>query len=205
MKDPAVLFYTQDFITGTILMSYEQKGKYIMLLCLQQQNGKLSEKDLLKVCGAKDEDIWAKFELHEDGFFYNGRMLVETNKRKKYNESRRQNLHMDAHMEICNKKDEDEIRIKNKEIEFKSEELLKKREESFRNDVYLFTNDPYPLVMLQKFCDYWTEKNKSKTKMRWELEKTFEISKRLATWASRDNTINKSGANPKMSTKYLNQ
>ena len=38
-KDPAVLFYTSDFLTGTILMNYEQKGKYITLLCIQHQHG----------------------------------------------------------------------------------------------------------------------------------------------------------------------
>jgi len=90
MKDPAVLFYTQDFITGTIFMSDEQRGKYIMLLCLQHQNGKLSEREMLKICGEKDEDIWCKF-YQEDGYFYNKRMLLETEKRTKYSESRRNN------------------------------------------------------------------------------------------------------------------
>jgi len=188
MKDPAVLFYTQDFITGTLLMNYEQKGKYITLLCIQQQNGKLTEKDLLKICGGKDDDIWAKFDQDDDGKFYNKRMLIESERRKKYVESRKINAkhmdkHMESHMEIRNKKYE----ISNKKEE--NEILLKKREEKFRNDVYIFTNDPYPLTMLQKFCDYWTEKNKSHTKMLWELKPTFEISKRLVTWASRDNNI----------------
>ena len=40
--------------------------------------------------------------------------------------------------------------------------------------------------MLRKFFDYWSEMNKSRTKMRYEGEKTWETSKRLATWASRD-------------------
>lgn len=35
---------------------------------------------------------------------------------------------------------------------------------------------------INKFCSYWTEKNKSGTKQRWEMEKTFEINRRLATW-----------------------
>jgi hypothetical protein len=35
--------------------------------------------------------------------------------------------------------------------------------------------------MLDEFYNYWSEKN-SKGKMRWELEKTFEIPNRLATW-----------------------
>ena len=45
--------------------------------------------------------------------------------------------------------------------------------------------------MLDKFIDYWTELNKSGTKMRYELEKTWETSKRLATWASRENDFKK--------------
>jgi len=36
--------------------------------------------------------------------------------------------------------------------------------------------------MLYKFFNYWSELNKSGTKMRFELEKTWEIEKRLATW-----------------------
>jgi len=38
------------------------------------------------------------------------------------------------------------------------------------------------LSEVSKFFDYWTERNKSGTKQRWELEKTFEIGKRLKTW-----------------------
>lgn len=40
-------------------------------------------------------------------------------------------------------------------------------------------------VEFQKFILYWTEKNKSGTKQRWETEKTFEVKRRLATWLSR--------------------
>ena len=91
MKDPAVLFYTHDFLTGTMLMSDAQIGKYIKLLCLQHQNGKLSEKDMLKICGEFDADIWAKFQL-EDGFFYNKRMLLETAKRNKFYARQKENI-----------------------------------------------------------------------------------------------------------------
>ncbi len=37
---------------------------------------------------------------------------------------------------------------------------------------------------LDKFFNYWTEKNRSGTKARWELERTFEVQKRLQTWFS---------------------
>jgi len=76
--------------------------------------------------------------------------------------------------------------------EEKREELLRKREDAFKLDVSIFSGK-YPEEMIQKFYNYWTEKNKSKTKMRFELEKVFEISKRLATWASRDKDIINSG------------
>ena len=35
---------------------------------------------------------------------------------------------------------------------------------------------------LISFISYWTERNKSGTKQRWELEKTFELKRRLNTW-----------------------
>lgn len=41
----------------------------------------------------------------------------------------------------------------------------------------------------EKFIFYWTERNKSGTKQRWETEKTFEVKRRLATWLSRVNTF----------------
>jgi hypothetical protein len=46
-KDPAILFYTSDFLTGTMTFTDEQVGKYIRLLCLQHQKDKLTEKDML--------------------------------------------------------------------------------------------------------------------------------------------------------------
>lgn len=41
-----------------------------------------------------------------------------------------------------------------------------------------------------KFATYWTEKNKSGTKQRWELESTFEVKRRLATWFAKIREFN---------------
>jgi hypothetical protein len=89
-KDPAVLFYTQDFITGTLLMTDEQRGKYILLLCLQHQKGSLSEPDMFKICKTYDEGIWAKF-IKEGNNYFNKRMREETERRQNYCKSRRKN------------------------------------------------------------------------------------------------------------------
>ena len=41
----------------------------------------------------------------------------------------------------------------------------------------------------QKFILYWTEKNKTGTKQRWEQEPTFEVKRRIATWLARVNNF----------------
>lgn len=89
-KDPAFLFYSSDFLTGTFTLTNEQVGKYIRLLCLQHQKYSLNEKDMLNICSSYDEDIFSKFEL-EDGLYYNKRLREESIKRKEYSESRKNN------------------------------------------------------------------------------------------------------------------
>lgn len=91
MKDPAILFYTGDFLTGTMTMTDEQVGKYIRLLCLQHQKGRLTEKDMLFICKSYDEDIFIKFEKNGDGRYFNRRLEEEITKRSKYSESRSNN------------------------------------------------------------------------------------------------------------------
>jgi uncharacterized protein YdaU (DUF1376 family) len=105
-KDPAVLLYTSDFISGTITMTHEQRGKYILLLCIQHQKGKLNLKDLQAILTDEDYEIAERFPKQTDGFYYNQRMFDEAIKRKNYSESRRKNLmgkhkksHMTSHLE----------------------------------------------------------------------------------------------------------
>lgn len=91
MKDPAFLFYSSDFLSGTMLMTDEEIGQYIKLLCLQHQKGHLKEKDMLNICKTYNEDIFSKFKKDEEGKYYNERLEYEANKRKAYSESRRNN------------------------------------------------------------------------------------------------------------------
>lgn len=49
--------------------------------------------------------------------------------------------------------------------------------------------EKYGKEMIRSFYDYWTEPNKSNTKFRMELEKTWGIEKRLGTWAKNDNNF----------------
>jgi hypothetical protein len=90
-KDPAVLLYTQDFLVGTLSMTDEQRGKYIYLLCLQHQKGRLTLVDLKSKLTDEDIEVAERFPLQADGFYYNQRMYDESIKRKNYTESRRNN------------------------------------------------------------------------------------------------------------------
>jgi len=49
----------------------------------------------------------------------------------------------------------------------------------------LSLNDDILKVEFQKFILYWTEPNKSGTKVRWEQQPTFEVNRRLYTWLTR--------------------
>ena len=90
-RDPAVLFYTSDFLTGTMTWDNEQVGMFIRLLCLQHQKGRLSEKDMLKICSTRDDEVFGKFAQDPDGFYINKRMEDETLRRQRYSESRSNN------------------------------------------------------------------------------------------------------------------
>jgi hypothetical protein len=82
-KDPAILFYTQDFLVGTMMMSDEQVGKYIRLLCAQHQHGgviPIAYFDRV-VCG--DVSVAEKFEKFENGY-KNTRMSQEIEKRASF-------------------------------------------------------------------------------------------------------------------------
>jgi len=90
-KDPAFLFYSSDFLTGTMFLTNEQIGIFIRLLCVQHQKGRLREKDMLKICKTYDEDVFEMFTKDDENLFYNERLEAEVNKRKAYSESRRNN------------------------------------------------------------------------------------------------------------------
>lgn len=63
------------------------------------------------------------------------------------------------------------------------------RKENFGRSLIPYV-EKYGKEMIRDFFDYWSEFNKSKSKMRFEQQPTWETSKRLATWAKRDKNYN---------------
>jgi len=74
---------------------------------------------------------------------------------------------------------------------------------SNRRDKFVFevlTFD-YEESILNGFIDYWTEPNKSNTKMKYELNKTWETKRRLKTWAANQKKWDKPKSNKKTMSK----
>ena len=91
MNDPAVLFYTSDFLTGVIDMTMEERGQYITLLCNQHQKGHISIETIRLLVGSVSDNVLKHFKIDENGNYFNNRMEKEKMARRNFTESRRKN------------------------------------------------------------------------------------------------------------------
>lgn len=89
-KDPAMLFYTKDFLTGVALLNMKERGQYITLLCLQQQLGHMSLKQMQQAVGKLSPGILSKYVQDENGLYYNVRADLEIGKRLAHCEKQRE-------------------------------------------------------------------------------------------------------------------
>lgn len=111
-KDPALLWYFNDWTGGTVTLSRHTKGCYIDLLAAQFNNGPLSLDEIKTVLGSDFGLSWPtlqkKFAKDDNGNYYNERLQFEKEKRINYTNSRRTNRvqhmtnHMNEHMENRN-------------------------------------------------------------------------------------------------------
>ena len=91
-KDPAFLFYPNDWIGGTMGMTFEEKGAYMELLMMQFNRGHMTTHMVGQVVGQLWDKIKDKFTQDEQGMWYNRRLEEEKNKRQKFTQSRRNNI-----------------------------------------------------------------------------------------------------------------
>jgi hypothetical protein len=66
------------------------------------------------------------------------------------------------------------------------------RKEIFMNECAVFV-EKYGKEMVRDFFDYWTEPDKSHSKMRFEMEKTWDLGRRLSAWEKNEFNFNKNG------------
>lgn len=86
MGDPGFTFFADNFMGGTMLFTFEQRGRYISALCAQKLNGHLTF-DQLNTFANNDPMIIKKFKQDENGLYYNVRLQKEVDKRSKFSDS----------------------------------------------------------------------------------------------------------------------
>jgi uncharacterized protein YdaU (DUF1376 family) len=119
-KNPAFLFYVNDYLGGTMGMTFEEKGAYIELLCLQFNRGHMGGHMVGHTVGQLFDKIKDKFIQDENGLWYNKRLEEEKNKREAYVVTRKNNIkgknqhsinggHMGGHLTTHMDNDNDNI------------------------------------------------------------------------------------------------
>lgn len=204
MKDPAMLFYTSDFLTGVTLLNMKERGQYITLLCLQQQLGHMTLKQMQTAVGKLSEAVMGKFIQDEEGLYYNRRADVEINKRKAHSDKQRENVQKrwnkntevipsDVPKEYDGIYDgitvviplENENEIENKNI--KSTTKVDKNDKKFKpptvEEVRAYCTERGNNVDAQSFVDFYTSNG-------WKVGKNSMKDWRASvrTWERRDNS-----------------
>lgn len=120
--------------------------------------------------------------------FWSDEVIEQIEKRQKIKDKRK---------EAANKRwvSEKNIIVLEKEKEVESSPIVKptrvNKEEEMKSRERIFYNVLIPFVktygreMIREFFNYWSEPNKSHSKMRFELERTWDLTRRLQTWEKR--------------------
>ena len=167
MKKSFPLEY-EKWIAGTAFLSRREKGAYIDLLCVQADKGHLTLQNIKDILNG-DFECWEKLKgkfTEANGKYFNRKL-----------ESIKQGKH---------KKTVEEIALDRAKLD----QMLTEKKNRFYEDCKPFLAK-YPKQMLREFYNYWVETNRSGTRLRFELQQTFEVSRRLATWARLDKNVKK--------------
>lgn len=144
------------------------------------------------LCVRKDfvASVIKSFSLfqYDSESFWSDEVIEQIEKRQKLKDKRK---------EAANKRwvSEKNIIVPEKEKEVESspivkptrvnkEQEMKSREREFYNVLVPFVKT-YGREMIREFFDYWSEPNKSHSKMRFEQERTWDLTRRLQTWEKR--------------------
>ena len=268
MKDPAFLFYTNDFQSGTVDMSCEEVGAYLRLLMYQHQHGKIpvNKERLMRITGVFSEEsfdsIW---DIVGEKFNQNGNHLVnqrlskEVTKRAEYKPKKiasatlagliskssnlsskqvieiKKSFNINDFIDFNNDEIKEKVRgwfnqmvdqmVNNLENENENEneneiingikggvgenietlaemaDKIAANEAKLDNRLSIFREQCaeyvpiYGKEMIRAFFNYWTEPNKTKTKMRFELERTWDLKRRLTTWSNNETKFKKDERN----------
>jgi hypothetical protein len=165
-KDPAFLFYYQDFLVGTDDMTNDEVGAYIRCLCHQASKGSLTDKHMMKICLSSDiyTSVSSKFSIDEDGSLFNERLRIEVLKRAAFAESRRNNRlnsNKNKHMKNISK-----TYVQHMEDENENENRIKIKKEkqkfiapTIQEVIAYFEANGYPSTHATHVFNYYADAN----------------------------------------------
>ena len=158
-KDPAFLFYPGDWLSGTMGMTFEEKGAYFELLMLQFNRGHMTSHMIGRSVGQLWVTVQDKFIMDKSGLWYNVRLEEEQIKRKNFVSTRKNNLsgenqyskkqghkggHTTSRMENENEDRNEDGNENEKKGEIKNSENDFKGDLSDPNSLDVRIYDPYP-------------------------------------------------------------
>lgn len=89
---PYIRFYSSKFMMEVSDLTMIERGYYITLLCSQHTLGRLTEREILIICGIKSlseiDYVMRKFDCDENGLYYSRQMDEEIQKIEKFSASR---------------------------------------------------------------------------------------------------------------------
>lgn len=172
------------------------------------------------LCVRKDfvASVIKSFSLfqYDSDSFWSDEVIEQIEKRQKLKEKRKEaaNKRWVSEKNIIVPEEEKEVESSPivKPTRVNKEEEMKSRERIFYNALIPFVKT-YGREIIRDFFDYWSEPNKSHSKMRFEQERTWDLSRRLQTWEKRSrngfgkyNSIgDKQAANYKAVEAYRNE
>lgn len=138
-----------------------------------------------KSCTKFITDCLEEFDLFErnEDYFWSASFLSRMQKVDELRQTRRDAINSRW----------DKVRAKKESKDNKSKTTnegkdIKSREATFKEEIRGYV-DKYGVSTVKEFFDYWTEPNTSKTKMRFEQEKTWSTSRRLTRWANNNKSF----------------
>lgn len=183
-------------------LGIEGYGIYFMLLeTLRDQHDlmyPIEDCDLLvEEFGTSDAKIktvisnYQLFDFDEEGKFFSPKMLVYLEPYFKMKEQRREaGLKSAAKRQLNDRSTTvEQSKVKESKVNEIKEKESKVSFSEMLSPYILDLNDEY-----DNFYSYWTEKN-NKGKERWELEKFFDISRRIKTWMTNSTKFKNNGTN----------
>lgn len=172
------------------------------------------------LCVRKDfvVSIIKSFSLfqYDSESFWSDEVIEQIEKRQKIKDKRKEAANKrwvsEKNIIVPEKKKEVESSPIVKPTRVNKEQEMKSREREFYNVLVPFVNT-YGREMIREFFDYWSEPNKSHSKMRFEHERTWDLTRRLQTWEKRSRNgfgkynsgTDKSAANYKAVEAYRNE